>query len=81
MITHKIYVLLRNQKNMNIFWLEKTPLYLELWSIVIYIYSLDLLEFTIKVLTVIALSIGTPYLFTILLLKFEIIHFTTSRCV
>ena len=31
--------------------------------------------------TAITLSIGTPYLLTILLLKFEIVHFTTSRCV
>ena len=31
--------------------------------------------------TVFILSIGTPYLLTILVLKFEIVHSTTSSCV
>ena len=31
--------------------------------------------------TIITLSIGTSYLLTILLIKFEVVHFTTSCCV
>ena len=39
------------------------------------------LEFAMGQITVFTLSIGTPYLLTILVLKFEIIHSTITWCV
>ena len=41
----------------------------------------DNLLLILKLHTVIILGIGTPYLLTIFVLKFEIVYSTTSSCV